>query len=351
MDNNIPTDPSEFERYVARLYVAMGYNTTESISQVGQQVDLLADKYFSGLGRVCLAIECKSHAARVGNQLVHDFISTVDTLRAHNLINGGVMVARSGFTANALDAAFRLPYVELLTPEDLYQSVLDSDHALLPLRRTPETESRSPLANGGRNTRALSSVFAISSTHCDVILPSRIFKFNDIHALTHLVSACMQLPVEPHPMSSGNLLVEHRTDRIVVGGWKHNCHTLYYLKTCCQGFETKDGDPETWRGTTQYQCGGAPLSDSRLVARGYLAKLTGDVPEFPARYGTVHLCWGHRGTGTAAAAYFLTHHYEALLEKFQDGPYFVVLDIPVKLGYQAVSTTFEDFTAEAFETK
>ncbi|MDQ6946640.1 MAG: restriction endonuclease, partial [Actinomycetota bacterium] len=114
-----------FERRIAELYRALGYDVKPNIGLYGQQVDLLAQRQVEGAGRITIAIECKDHARSLGNQVIQDFVATITSLRAADPSMVGVVVSASGFTQSARAVVQSVPFVTLLTVESLSGQLLD----------------------------------------------------------------------------------------------------------------------------------------------------------------------------------------------------------------------------------
>jgi len=109
-----------FEHYVASLYRSLGYRTTTNVSLHGQQVDLLAEKVFLGVGLTRLAVECKfRNRGSVSNSEVQDFSVSVRHLIERGAVSLGVMVTNSQFSAAARAAVEGSLLVRLMTTRDL----------------------------------------------------------------------------------------------------------------------------------------------------------------------------------------------------------------------------------------
>ena len=96
----------------------------------GQQVDVIARRDLDGGPRVVIAVECKDHKARIGNQLVQDFAATVTAMRAANAVTSGVMVSSSGFTSHAHAVVRDVPYLSLFSWDDLTAELFTVSHRL-----------------------------------------------------------------------------------------------------------------------------------------------------------------------------------------------------------------------------
>jgi hypothetical protein len=320
------SNPSrEFEQQVAELYRRLGFTVTHNERLVNQQVDIIAEKRVSGIGEVFLIVECKSHGRPVGVNDVAKFFASVVIARHHNRAFGGVMVSASGFTADAKGIARDLPYVWLLEPDELDERAAGHHGEPASFRR----------------------VLGSLSSSCEIVSPAESEGPRDQLALIHLGLAYGLIGLEPTTLSSADAEDERLRNRLVLGGWLHNDLTLQYLKGWCSGFSTDDGDRDTWVGTTSYRCGGKRFADSEVRVHGYLVRLAPRRRRcFTFAGPPLHLVWGHRGTGTAAAAYYLTHHHDRLNAAFRSRPYFVVVTAPAG-AYSDVDPKFVDITEPA----
>lgn len=83
---------AEFERYMASVYKALGYNVTILGGAGDQGVDLLLRK-----GRESVAVQCKNHKRPVGNSPVQEVYAG----KQHYGTNQAWVVAPAGFTKGA----------------------------------------------------------------------------------------------------------------------------------------------------------------------------------------------------------------------------------------------------------
>ena len=120
------TDGKEFERRVADFYRSLGCRVDTNIRLAGQEIDLLVIQYVEGMGPLSFMVECKDWARSIGNQDVQNFAATVSTLRASGKIHSGVLISRSGFTADAKGTAEAISYINLLTIDELEQNTLSA---------------------------------------------------------------------------------------------------------------------------------------------------------------------------------------------------------------------------------
>ncbi|HKT83776.1 MAG TPA: restriction endonuclease, partial [Solirubrobacterales bacterium] len=106
----------------------MGYEVTPNVQLAGKQTDLVARREVEGGPMMTLAIECKDHARPIDNSTVADFVATIASHRAQNLAISGVLVSRSGFTANGRATALENPFITLFSWEELSSRVLNVRH-------------------------------------------------------------------------------------------------------------------------------------------------------------------------------------------------------------------------------
>jgi hypothetical protein len=95
------------------------------------------------------AVECKFHHEKVGNRLLNDFCRVFSTLREANLVDRGVLVAYSGFTADA-HAVAQASRVKLLTYADIAQRSLHT----VAVSVSPTSPSRSRVVSGPASASA-----------------------------------------------------------------------------------------------------------------------------------------------------------------------------------------------------
>lgn len=117
----------DFEIYVAFLYEAMGFKVTKNIVLGGQEIDVLAERFFPGMGLTRIAVECKWRSAgSISNQDVYDYSSVALFLRSKQLITRGVMVSNVRYSPNALAAVYNhYEELELLTIGELENQIFD----------------------------------------------------------------------------------------------------------------------------------------------------------------------------------------------------------------------------------
>lgn len=130
-----------FERMVADMYRALGYHVTENIRLPGKQTDLIARQDRAGGPKATLTIECRDHASSITNEEVFQFIFRVTAQMQNKLVNGGVLVARHAFSADARAAAMgHEGYLSLLTWDELTAEVIDARGQLRENTRAQEQD-------------------------------------------------------------------------------------------------------------------------------------------------------------------------------------------------------------------
>ncbi|MBW7992680.1 MAG: NACHT domain-containing protein [Planctomycetes bacterium] len=155
-----------FEQKVARLYEALGYSVQNNVLLAGggQQVDLLVNRTFPGIGQARVVVECKFRTSgQVSNQDVFDFRSLIRSLNESDGITGGVMVSNGKYSAPAQSAAKKSGLVQLLTTLALEDQILNVHEALASFAHEYETrniyEEYIPLK--AKNRRSESSLFQV----------------------------------------------------------------------------------------------------------------------------------------------------------------------------------------------
>ncbi|GEM_PF-1840360 len=112
----------EFERRVAAIYRMLGADVQHDIALAGNQIDVLLNEQTEAGTAIRSAVECKYHARAVGVDIVNAFAALVTLLKSRNLIERGIIVAKSGFTRNARAAAEQFG-IDLIEAADLEQRV------------------------------------------------------------------------------------------------------------------------------------------------------------------------------------------------------------------------------------
>lgn len=119
----------QFEREVAAIYRALGATVEVDVGLAGSQIDVLVKEKTQSGSEVRVAVECKSTQRPVGIASIVAFASVVNLLKQRGLIDRATLVARSGFSAQARQAASEYS-VELLEYADLQQRALGKQGAI-----------------------------------------------------------------------------------------------------------------------------------------------------------------------------------------------------------------------------
>jgi hypothetical protein len=170
--------------------------------------------------------------------------------------------------------------------------------------------------NEGREQQSMREVIGCLTDSLTLVIPAQSRGAKDPIALMHLVEVCGRLGY--HLAATPSDAVVDGRDRLVVGGRLVNGVAADYLDRLCPGLHVRKNE----RGRNVYECGECTFVDPQRGAYGFLVRLT---PEITHESGIVHLIWGDRGTGTAAAAYFLTHHHRVLSCLFGGSSFFVAV--------------------------
>ena len=127
----------QFEQYVASIYEHLGFSVTANVLLSGQQIDVLAQRIVSGLGRTRLIVECKYRSkGNVSNQELYDFATVFSAISQANNLDAAVMVTNSGFSAEAMQFAAQIGRIRLLTTSELVKSIFHAGQALRPTFNT-----------------------------------------------------------------------------------------------------------------------------------------------------------------------------------------------------------------------
>lgn len=111
----------KLEREVGAIFRTLGAEVISDVVLAGSQVDLLVtEKVAAGVVRI--AVECKSYTRPVGVDIVNSFGALVSLLKQRHLIDGAMIVSKSGFTPSARQAAEAYG-IRLSELADLQQSV------------------------------------------------------------------------------------------------------------------------------------------------------------------------------------------------------------------------------------
>jgi nucleoside 2-deoxyribosyltransferase len=110
----------QFEREVAAIYRALGAKVQVDVGLAGSQIDIVLKEQTSTGSEISVAVECKSTERPVGIQSVVAFASVAQLLKQRGLIDRATIVAKSGFSRQARQAANEYK-IELLEFADLLQ--------------------------------------------------------------------------------------------------------------------------------------------------------------------------------------------------------------------------------------
>lgn len=110
----------QFEREVAAIYRALGAKVQVDVGLAGSQIDIVLKEQTSTGSDISVAVECKSTERPVGIQSVVAFASVAQLLKQRGLIDRATIVAKSGFSRQARQAANEYK-IELLEFADLLQ--------------------------------------------------------------------------------------------------------------------------------------------------------------------------------------------------------------------------------------
>ena len=109
-----------FEREVASIFRALGAEVEHDVALLGMQIDLVTRERTPSGGVNTSAIECKYYSRPAGIEVVNQFASVALLLRSQRKIDRAIIVALSGFTRPAREAALS-HNIELLELDDLKQ--------------------------------------------------------------------------------------------------------------------------------------------------------------------------------------------------------------------------------------
>lgn len=131
-----------FEREVARIFRVLGLEVLHDVALAGMQIDLVTKERTASGTLITSAIECKAYTRPVGVDIVVQFSSVIRILRDQALVDRGIIVALSGFTRQAREAA-RSSKIDLIEFDDLRQRISNvSAAALEKAKLAVETEER-----------------------------------------------------------------------------------------------------------------------------------------------------------------------------------------------------------------
>ncbi|MBI2557058.1 MAG: restriction endonuclease [Planctomycetes bacterium] len=111
------------ERQVTTIYRALGAEVKHDVALAGNQIDIIVRERTPSGTFVTTAIECKAYSKPVGVEIINSFGTLVYLLKQRNLIDRAILVAPSGFTRHAREAA-QIHDIELLELADLVQLCL-----------------------------------------------------------------------------------------------------------------------------------------------------------------------------------------------------------------------------------
>ncbi len=109
------------------------------VGLAGSQIDMILKEKTSSGSDITVAVECKSTERPVGVQAVVSFASVAQLLKQRGLIDRAIVVAKSGFTRHARQAAKEYT-VELLELADLQQRVEGKQSAVQEAEREFEQQ-------------------------------------------------------------------------------------------------------------------------------------------------------------------------------------------------------------------
>jgi len=119
---SIYQDALRFERKVVAIFRLLGAEVKHDVSLAGNQIDILVSEKTPSDTPIHSAVECKYYSKPVGISVVNAFAGLTVLLKNRGLIEKAILVARSGFTRTARDAA-KEHGIDLLEIEDLEQKV------------------------------------------------------------------------------------------------------------------------------------------------------------------------------------------------------------------------------------
>ena len=126
------SNDAEFEKYVASLYSVLGFEVTTDIVVDGQQIDLLCEKYFQGIGRLAFAIECKFRSEnKIGNQIVQEFFQSYGEITRSGKAQRAILVSNQHATAPAKQVFSSNPMMDFVHIANLEAQVIDPNKTLL----------------------------------------------------------------------------------------------------------------------------------------------------------------------------------------------------------------------------
>ena len=120
-----------FEKYVVSLYEALNFHVRRNHNISGKQVDIIAEKIFTGIGKIKVLIECKYlTSGSVSNQIVYDFGNFINGVARGNPQIRGVIVSNRDFGKEANLAADEMK-IDLLTQAQLESELFQLNESYL----------------------------------------------------------------------------------------------------------------------------------------------------------------------------------------------------------------------------
>jgi hypothetical protein len=121
-----------FENYVAALYESFGYDVTRHVVIGNQEIDVVAEMFVPGSGRIRLLIECKYiESGSISNQTVQTFAVTAEALSIKEQFNKAILVTNRTFAPGARASQNLSSRIELLTKPELENHALNARGTLL----------------------------------------------------------------------------------------------------------------------------------------------------------------------------------------------------------------------------
>src|SRR5207249_2908881 len=108
---------------VAAIYEELGYRIQRNSQQLGQEVDILAEREVPGGVSIRLIVEVKAKEKGPTNQEVIDFAAYITVMRTKG-ITGGVIVTETPAGKVALEVA-ESHGIRVLTGDQLRRSMID----------------------------------------------------------------------------------------------------------------------------------------------------------------------------------------------------------------------------------
>jgi hypothetical protein len=208
--------------------------------------------------------------------------------------------------------------------------------------------------------RSLRAVLAISEKQCTLIMSNikeidptefgstEVTGIYDALGATHILDTCRKVDVMCDLVPQNRISLDAPRDLIVIGGPLGNRVAAFHLSAFCQGFRPSYSTEASSRSQSPrligWTCGPHDLRDSADEAVGFIVKLTPDVTK---RSGSVHLLFGRIDIGTAAAAYYLSKHYDRIFRAYGKGTYFIAVRASRVTSYRSITLDAIDLTKDA----